>query len=165
MSLQSTISVSIKALETAALDLSSPQNAIDFSVVTSLGNGSGSGQAAKVFSDKRTLAASANEDLDLAGSLMSAFGAAITFASIKAILVRAKATNNNNVVIGPAASNGFLGPFADASDRISVRPGGVAIITAPATGWPVTPGTGDLLNIANSAAGSAIDYDIILIGT
>ena len=39
------------------------------------------------------------------------------------------------------------------------------LIASPtAAGWLVTAGTGDLLKIANGGAGSAVDYDIILIG-
>ncbi|RYE84282.1 MAG: hypothetical protein EOP19_11920, partial [Hyphomicrobiales bacterium] len=159
MALESTITAAIKAVETGAADLAQPSAPAELSVRHSFANGSGANQASKLFSDSRTLAASGSEDLDLAGVLAGALGGTITFASVKAIMIRAKATNANNVVVGPAASNGFLGPFGDAADRIAIRPGGVFLITAPAAGWAVTSGTGDLLAVANSGAGTPVDYD------
>lgn len=164
MALESTITASIKAVETGAADLAQPNAPAELSVKHSFANGSGANQASKLFSDSRTLAASGSEDLDLAGVLTGALGGAITFASVKAIMIRAKATNANNVVVGPAASNGFLGPFGDASDRLAIRPGGVFLITAPASGWAVIAGTGDLLTVANSGAGTPVDYDVVLLG-
>jgi hypothetical protein len=164
MALETTISAAIKAVETATADLAQPSAPAELSVKHSFANGSGANQASKIFSDSRSIAASGNEELDLAGVLTSAFGTAITFAAIKAIMVRARSTNTNNVVVGPAASNGFLGPFGDASDRISIKPGGVFLITAPPAGWTVTAGTGDLLNFANSGAGTPVEYDIVIVG-
>lgn len=165
MSLETMITASVKAVETASADLAQPAAPAELTVKHSLSNGSGANQAAKIFSDSRSVALSSNEDLDLAAVLTSAFGAPITFATIKAIMIRARATNTNNVVVGPAAANGFLGPFGDASDRLSIKPGGVLLVTAPGTGWTVTGGTGDLLNVANSGAGSAVEYDIVIVGT
>lgn len=165
MSLETVIIASIKAQETAPFDLASSSASIGLEVRHNLANGSAAGQAQKAFSDSRVIAASGSENLDLAGALSSALGTTITFATVKAILIRAKATNANNVVVGPSASNGFLGPFADASDRVAVKPGGSFLVTAPDAGWAVTAGTGDLLTVANSGAGTEVGYDIVVIGT
>jgi hypothetical protein len=132
---------------------------------TALADGTGENQADRVFSDTRTLAASANEDLDLAGTLLNPIGGAAAFAKIKAIIVRAAKANTNNVVVGNAASNGFVGPFGAAAHTVAVPPGGVFMITAPKAGWAVTGGTGDLLRVANSGAGTSVTYDIIVVGT
>lgn len=164
MSLETAIVASLRAIETSALDLAQGRAPIELEVRHAFGNGSGANQASNAFSDSRTLAASGSENLDLAGALISAFGAVLNFASVKAILIRARATNANNVVVGPAASNGFLGPFADASDRVAIKPGGVFLVTAPAAGWPVTAGSGDLLSVSNSGAGTPVDYDIVVVG-
>lgn len=127
--------------------------------------GVGAGQANLMFSDRRTLAASANEDLDLVGSLQDPFGAILNFARIKAIIIIAAATNTNKVVVGGAAANAFVGPFGGATEKQSIDPGGVLVLaTRTAAGWPVTPTTADLLRIANGAAGSAVTYDIIILG-
>jgi hypothetical protein len=130
-----------------------------------LANGTASDQADLIFADQRTIAASSTENLDLAGVLVSPHGATLTLATVKAIYVLAAAANTNNVVIGGAASNTFTGPFADATDKIAVRPGGIWVISAPETGWTVTAGTGDILLVANSGAGSGVTYDIIIVGT
>ena len=165
MSLATTITAAIKAIETSPQDLAAASAPAALEVKINLTDGAGANQASKIFSDSRVLAASASESLDLAGGLTSALGATLTFATVKAILIRAKSTNANNVVIGPAASNGFLGPFADASDRVAIKPGGYFSVAAPGTGWTVTAGTGDLLSVANSGSGTEVGYDIIIVGT
>lgn len=128
-------------------------------------DGLGAGQAQKLFADVRTLAASATEDLDLSGVLTDAFGALLAFTEIKAILIKAAAGNTNNVIVGGAATNQFLTPFGAATHTVSVRPGGVLLLAAgDATGYVVTAATGDLLKVANSAGGSSVTYEIVLIG-
>lgn len=129
-----------------------------------LRNGTGDDQADLIFQDQRTLAASTAEDLDLAGSLTDPFGAALTFVEVVAIIVRAAEGNTNDVVIGGDASAAFVGPFADASDKVHVKPGGVAMFVAPNTGWAVTATSADLLQVANGSSGSAVTYDITIIG-
>jgi hypothetical protein len=116
-----------------------------------------------MFSDARTIAASSTDDLDLRGTLTDAFGATINFAEVVAIYVEAASTNTNNVVIGGAASNQFVGPFGAAAHTIALAPGEAFCMTNKA-GWTVTAGTGDILRIANSAAGTSVKYNIILVG-
>lgn len=164
MAFKATIRAAIELLATGPADLGEQEFRIAAGLPTSLPNGSGSGQANKVFADKRTLAASATENLDLAGSLTDPFGQTLTFTAIKAIFIKAAAGNTNNVVVGGAGSNTFIGPFNDATDKIVVKPGAVALITAPATGWTVTAGTGDILLVANSSSGTSVDYEIVIVG-
>ena len=129
-----------------------------------LTDGTGSNQASKVFSSTRTLATNTNEDLDLAGSLTDPFGVALTFATIKAIVIRSDPANTTNLTVSPAPTNGFVGPFGASTHTVSVRPGGALVFAAPQTGWTVTAGTGDLLRVANAAGASAI-YTVEIIGT
>lgn len=130
----------------------------------SIASGNGASQADKMFSDTRTVAGSADDDLDLYGTLTDPLGATLSFASIKAIYIKAGASNANDLSIGPAASNGFLGPWADASDRVKLKAGEVFLITnRAATGWAVTASTADILRVTNTGSGS-VTYDIILIG-
>lgn len=166
MALKTDITVAVKALLSGTGDLSSPAAPHRAAYSASWGSGTGSGQADLVWADTNTLAASANTDLDLAaGALTGALGGTITFARVKAILLIADAGNTNNVVLGGAASNQFVGPFGAATQTIAVPPGGVAMLTAPgATGWAVTAGTGDLLRIANSGAGSTVTYKVVIVG-
>lgn len=127
--------------------------------------GTGVNQCDKAFMDTRTLAASATENLDLAGALTDVLGAALTFAKIRAIMVFAKTDNVNDVVIGGAASNTFVGMFNDATDKIRVKPGGAFVWFAPQDGATVTAGTGDILLVANSGSGTPVSYDIVVLGT
>jgi hypothetical protein len=128
-------------------------------------DGTGADQANRLYQGRRTLSASANEDLDLAGVLTDTYAATITFARIKAIIVKAAAGNTNNVVVGAAATNTFVGPFGAATHTVAVKPGGLFLAIAPdATGWAVTSTSADLLRFANSGAGTTVTYDVFLIG-
>ena len=165
MALTSSITTKITANQTNVIDLGAGVFPLNLSVKTSMADGTGSGQSDLLFSDQRTLSASATEDLDLAGSLTDAFGSTLTFVKIKAIVITAAAGNTNNVTVSPDATNGFTGPFNAVADLISIPPGGSFVVTAPASGWTVTASTGDLLTLANSGAGTSVTYDIVLIGT
>jgi hypothetical protein len=166
MTLDSKIRVDIDATHSVTGDFTTPSATLDKTYQAILSSGTGAGQADRVFSDQRTLSASANEDLDLAGVLTDSFGATITFARIKGLLVAASSGNTNNVVVGAAASNPWTG-LLTATGTVTLRPGAffVAVAgTADATGYAVTAGTGDLLRVANSGAGTSVTYDIYVIG-
>ncbi|MEY9837441.1 hypothetical protein [Streptacidiphilus sp. EB103A] len=145
--------------------LATPQAGLAFSQITPLGSGTGANQADKMYAATRTLALSAAEDLDLAGTLTDAFGATITFARIKAMIFRASAANTNNVVVGNAAANGFVSWCGAATHTVTVRPGGTFALIAPdVTAYAVTPSTADLLHVLNGGAGTPVTYDVVLIG-
>lgn len=129
-----------------------------------LTDGSGSNQASKIWDAVRSVATAANDDLDLAGVLTDPFGATVTFATIKAILIRSDGANTTNLTIGNATSNQFVGPFGAAAHTITIRPGGAFLIAAPQTGYTVTASTGDIFRVANSAGATAV-YGITVIGT
>lgn len=152
-------------LSNTSSDLTVPTAPLSFAQSFHLDSGTGASAADRLWMDSNTLAASASVDVDLAGSLSDALGSALTFARVKAMFLRAASGNANNVVIGGAASNQFVGPFGAATHTFAVKPGGFLGWIAPdATGWPVTAGTGDLLKIANSGAGTSVTYDVVIIG-
>ena len=130
-----------------------------------LSNGVGDKQADLPFVDKRDIAASATDSLNLAdGSLSDPLGTALTFAKVKALLIRAAASNTGDIRVGGNA-NAFLGPFNNVSDEINIEPGGVALFVAPDTGWTVTTSpAADILDIEN-LVGSQQSYDIVIVGT
>lgn len=165
MALITTITTKINASQSNANDLGTASFPVDYKSIISLGNGTGSSQSDLLFTDRRTIALSSTEDLDLAGGLTDALGNVLTFVKVKTILIKASSANTNNVTVSPAAVNGFLGPFNAAADLISVSPNGMMLVQAPVAGWAVTAGTGDLLTIANSGAGTSVTYDIIIVGT
>lgn len=117
-----------------------------------------------VFNKRATLAASASVEHDLAGALEDPLGQVVVFAKVYAIALYAESTNTNSVVLGGAAANAFTGPFADATDKLNVAPGGSVLLVNPA-GWTVTAGTGDLLKVANSAGGTSVSYRLTVIGS
>lgn len=164
MALAATIRVSVSGQQTNPLDLGTATLPFDDSLTVALASGIGANQADRVFTDQRTLGPSATEDLDLAGVLVEAYGTTLTFAKLKAIIVKAAAGNTNDLNVTRPASNG-VPLFLAAADGLTVRPGGVFAWVAPGTGVTVTAGTGDLLTFTNAAAGTSITYDVVLIGT
>lgn len=165
MPLSTKLVAQVLAAQSSTLDLAAAAADVKGYRAISLASGTGAGQADRVFSDTRTLAASANEDLDLAGVLVDALGATVTFARVKGLYVAAATGNSNNVIVGGAASNGFVSWVGAATHTVTVRPGGVLLLAASdATGYAVTAGTGDLLRIANSGAGTSVTYDIVVVG-
>jgi len=164
MALDSRINVAVIANLTSPLDLATGSVPLSQSADVPLINGTGSGQADRIWHDQRTIAASGTDSLDLKGSLLDAFGAAFTPAKLKAIYVKAASANTNNVVITRPSSNGV--PWASAAgDAVPVLPGGVIAWVAPGAGITVTADTGDLIDIVNSGGGTSVTYDIVLIGT
>jgi hypothetical protein len=164
MALSLTVKAGIRGSHTKALDLGTADLPVDVLANIALADGTGANQADRIFTDTRTLSASATEDLDLAGSLTDAYGATITLARVKAILVKAASGNTNNVNVSRPASNG-VPLFLAASDGIAVLPGGAFLWVAPnAAGVAVTAGTGDLLTFTNSSSGTSVTYDVVIVG-
>lgn len=166
MALTSDFSMSASGLYTKTSDLTAPVDTLDKRWSVHLDSGTGAGKADLRFADTRTLAASATEDLDLAGVLTDVFGAALTFVRIKKLLIKAADANTNNVVVGAAAANPWTA-LLGATGTLVLRPGqavGTMCGAADATCMAVTAGTGDLLKVANSAGGTSVTYDILIVG-
>lgn len=168
MALTSKVRVAVDAAQTGTIDLGGKSASASKNWAVSFANGAAAGQANVVWQDTRTIAASGTDDIDLTGTLTDAFGATITTAKVKTVLVAAAAGNTNNVVVGGATSNQFTSIFGDATDKVVIRPGGVFAISvgdADLNAYAVTAGTGDLLRVTNSGAGTSVTYDIIVLGT
>ena len=158
------VAVEFSGSHIKSLDLGDATFPIALTQALSLLNGTGAGQADMVFTDQRTLAASATENLDLAGSLTDAYGATMTFARIKALIITAAVANTNDVQLTRPASNG-VPLFLAAGDGLPIRPGGLfAWACSDATGIVVTAATGDLLTITNSAGTTGVTYNVIVVG-
>lgn len=168
MTLVSKLELNISADLQSAMDLAVARVPLLKTYSTILATGTGAGQADKVWHDQRTLAASATEDLDLAGGLTDALGAAVSFAKIKALIISAAAGNTNNVVVGGVAAGLSTILQPQTTGLLVVRPGATFAVfagAADATGYAVTATTADLLHLANSAAGTSVTFDIVIIGT
>ena len=164
MAITAELRAKITARQTASIDLGTAVADIAVEKVVSLTNGTTANKADLIFTDERTLAASASEDLDLAGTLTDAFGATITMVEVVAIYVEAAAGNTNNVVIGDATAPVPL--FGGTNPTFSVKPGGFFFAAAPnAAGmFTVGAGTTDDLKVANSSSGTSVTYKVVILG-
>ena len=157
----------LESLLTDLNSLSNPQDFLAFRKDIGFTNGTGANQADKRWSSAgRSLASTVAESLDLAGALLDYRGNAITFARIRGIAIfnNAAIGASNLIQVGGAAANAFVNWVTAATAIVNVVPQGYLVLMAPtATAYVVTAGTGDLLQIKNSAAGT-ISYDIALLG-
>jgi hypothetical protein len=160
------VAVRVQMTHDATLDLGTSRLALDKDyTIAFTTTGAGANAVNRLFTDTRTLSASATEDLDLAGVLTDSFGQTLTFARIKYIVIKAAAANTNSVQITRPASNGLV-LFMAASDGLSLAPGEVFVWVSPgASGKAVTASTGDLLTITNSAGTTGVTYDVIIGGS
>lgn len=158
-----TIDLHITAKQTGTGDLGIPQDLIDVSKQMEFTPGTAAvGQTNVLFSDTRTLAASASESLDLAGVLADALGATIAAAEVTEIYIAAAAGNTNDVQLTRPASNG-VPLFLAAGDGYGLGPGDFSVRTYR-NGIAVTAATGDLVTVTNGGAGTPVTYDIIILG-
>jgi hypothetical protein len=168
VALSTVISLSVAATiaNTPALGTSSAN--LQRSYGASLISGTVAGAADTAWWSSRTLTASSTENIDFAGALADpSSGVTLTFARIKALIISALATNTNNVVVGGGTTT-FTGLFGATTHTTILRPGATAMWVAgpaDATAYPVTASSTDLLQIANSAAGTSVSYEITVIGT
>ena len=145
--------------ETTATDGTTPSIAKDFTSVPIMfawENGTGANQANLVWRASSTIAASGMVTLDLTSGLVDAFGDAVNFARVKAIVIY----NTGTVEISPTGT--FLG-FG--GGQFNVMAGGVYCLAAPgATAYPVANGMTDTIQIDNLSGSTAAAYTIIIIG-
>jgi hypothetical protein len=136
-----------------------------------LSDGVGADQADRFFYGERTVASGANDDLDLAaGNLLDPFGAVLTFAKVKTLLIinapRIGAPNTTNLTIG-GGTNPVTGLLGGTTPTLGpMKPGEVLLRHASVLAGlcSVTAATADILRIANSA-GAPATYQIAIIGT
>lgn len=165
--LQLSIGLAIAGVVANALDIQSASAPLNYSPNVNLTTGAGLNQASVVWSDTRTLAASATENLDFAGTaLTDALGVAVNLTKVKALIVVADAANTNDVIVGGHATAALSTMFGDPTDTVLVKPGGILALVAPnAAGYAVTATTADLLKMTNSAGSTGVTYTIIVVGS
>lgn len=129
--------------------------------------GSGAGQATLWYLASRTLAASAQDLLNLnSGALLNPEGAGVAFATIKRIVVS---------ILNPDGTAALkIGP-QNASNACQLNFGGLTApcynftrnywwLEDPITGFTVTPSTACILPITNVSSSVAITYGIWILG-
>lgn len=168
MALTTKIRVSLEATQTGPNDFGGIFTPL-LSQAFDLGDGTTAGNADILWCDERTVATAANDDIDLNGVLTNAFGQAVAMVEIVAILIinapKSGAANTTNLTMG-VGTNPVVGYLGGTTPTLGpIRPGGVRLLAeSDAAGLcAVTPGTGDILRIANSAGASAT-YQIAVLG-
>ncbi len=165
--LASEIKLSFQWLHQETLDLSRVFDRSQLDYHLALANGTGAGEADKIWNDLRTLAAGANEDLILSALPLTLFGDSLSVALVKVraiLLINESTTAGDDLAIGGAPSHEWQGSFAAAGDKLIVPADSCLLLVNRSSGWPVTAGSTDKLRIANGS-GHDIDYKIAVLGT
>ncbi len=137
-----------------------------------LAQGTGAGNSKIFYQHTYTLAASASQDVDLAGAVADVFGNTVTFAKVKIIYVELQTTTTaTSIYVGGSSSNGFInwissaGTFATDQPKITVRNGGVFLLACTdATGYAVTAGTADILKLTNADGANSATVRVAIVG-
>lgn len=139
----------------------------------SLTDGSGSGQANKVFRVRGTVGtASQRDSYDLAGGVEDIFGNIITFTKIKELrLINRSIVAGDDLFIGGAVTGGINDLLGGSSTaRAKCGPGvdsthlGEIRFVNPRDGYSVSAGSADVLTVDYEGVSATIDYDLIIIG-
>jgi len=151
-----------------AADLSTPTENLNASKAIALAFGTGANNGNMEWSDRRTLAASTNETLDLVGVLAAPLSPVVSFSKIKMLLIK----NTSDALGTPTIAAIKIEPGAtyppDNCPTIPKLPaGGVVLIACgDADGFlgSLAGGTKDLLKISNLDGSYGCQYDIIIVG-
>lgn len=74
----------------------------------------------------------------LLGGISNAFGDALTFSRVNWISISAPSANANDITVGGASEDPFVGWIGGTAPTATVRPGGIVMAFSPdATGYPV----------------------------
>lgn len=90
----------------------------------------------------------------------------VVFENIVAILIRNKVTSSGDLIVGGASSNPWTSPFAASgaptTAKITLKPGGFILLTAPTVAGYALSGTNKMLRLETTS--SQTDCDIIVFG-
>jgi len=165
--LTAAINLSLRAVAQKAINLSTPEEALTKSKTHNLAFGTGAAKANQIWSDRRTLGASADETLDLVGALTNAFGATVSLAKVKAIVIHNRSDEQGTATDAAIKIEPGTTP-PDNCPTIPLLPaGGFAVIAcADADGFlgTLAGGSKDGIKITNLDGADAAQYDFIVIG-
>lgn len=152
-----TLEAKFTSTGTATHGSSTSQSPIVRNFSASFTNGTGADNANQHYSAAdAALAASTTATFDLAGVLTDAFGATITFARVKGLLIKNTGTVNLTIAGTCTALGGA---------SLTLRPGGILFIIAPdATAYAVAGGSTDTVTILNTSGAAVAGYDLTVIG-
>ena len=154
------------SLATNGLTISNPseisrtQDRINTSIITSLRNGNGAGEANMVWSAQRVIAPGGDDDIDLNGGITDAYGMTITFINVRGIFVVNRSPNPGTRIT--VANTG--GNFPPVQWAIPCGPGDGFSFMERQVGLTVVPAAADTLRMTNEDGGASATYDIVVIG-
>jgi hypothetical protein len=131
-----------------------------------LGFGAGNNQANTWWADERTVAAGADDDLDLSGTLTNPAGEALALTALKLLLVAVKdADGVKKLLVGPQGLAGaFQGPWGGVgATNYKTVDNFDLLVNHPWGGYPIVGGTTDKLRVHNPGA-AAVTYRILIAG-
>jgi hypothetical protein len=160
------LSLTLKSTYRRARALGVVSYLVDWAVAANLLTGTGANQADTMYAARRTIAAGANDDINLASGLTDPFNNPIVFVEVRGLAVRAPTTNTGVIRVGGAApANRLTGLWADSAGYVDLAPGMIVIIPAPADNdVVVVNGASNILRLNNQAASSGF-ADVVIFGT
>ena len=165
--LASEIKASINWLFQEPLALTTVGDASQLSYDDQLSNGAAADQADTIWSDQRTIAASAHDDLDLTNLTHTLFGStlAIDLASVKAILLINTSTTAGDLLrLDSSVTNACTAPFGgSATSLVEIGADSSLLLSSKKDGWTVDS-SHKVLRVVNPSADS-ITYSIVILGT
>jgi len=166
-----TLAVDIKAslvwLFQDTLDLSIVADVSKLEYTVALPDGTATDEADRLWHDQRTVAASANDDLDLTALARTIFGSAVSIEMVKVkalLIVNIATTAGEELLVGGAAAQAWAAPFGASTHKVRVPADSCLLLVNRKSGWAVANGSSDVLRIANAGTGD-ITYRIAVVGT
>lgn len=139
-----------------------PQSSINFTTPLTIANGAGANQAADQFTETGTLASAATKNFDFFGGLTNQFGTTISWAKMKALVIKNRGTDSTLKVYGNLMTN-VLG---HASAKLVIPPGCVYAHTFMSAAGITVQSAQEIITLEHAADGSlAITYDLMVLGT
>jgi hypothetical protein len=166
MSLNGSLQIQANINELFSFDIASASRNPKFNKLIQFLDGSGAGQANKLFvpTSAPAVAQSTNTDYDLSGTSLTGLGGTVSFTAVKAIIVIADEANVAALSLFGSGST-FQGPLSGTSAAYSLLPGMPAIFTRfDATGWAVTNSSADIFRITTPSTTGTYSWDLAIIG-
>lgn len=167
------IQLGVNIEETATVDNGTASWILHDQIARTFTNGSGSGQASKIYQDTVALAGSGASTIDLDSTLTCNLGTC-SFTRIYAIIIQrtdayAASTQDENLLIGGDFTlTKYLVPGADTLSAVTVPvgPAGLFVAVFPGpTGVAVTASTGDQITVTNASSADTCNYKIYILGS
>ncbi len=156
------VNLNINTVHTSdAEGLATAQSSIEQQLLLAMADGVGLDQADLVYSEKDQSISGA-VDKDLSGVLLDAFGAALTFVKVKALMITAAVANTDTIIAFGKGAGGFLGPLTVNTETLIIRPGGAIVIFAPdVTGYPVVNASTDILTFDVGGGTQVFSWQVV----